>query len=130
MDLADLQVGQTVARESATIGRAGALAYRAAVGDDNPVYDARRLAPAMAVAALAMGAAMRAVELPVGAVHLSQEAAFLRAVPEEASIDVVVTVSQNSVRRGVRFVGLDATAECMGAQALRASALISVREEA
>ena len=112
------------------IGRDRALAYRAAVGDGNALYDARAVAPAMAVAALAMGAAMRAVELPGGAVHLSQEAAFLRAVPEEAPLDVTVVVAQNSVRRGVRFLTLEVSAECEGAPALRSSALISVKEEA
>ena len=130
MNLADLQAGQTVARESMRIGRDRALAYRAAVGDGNALYDARAVAPAMAVAALAMGAAMRAVELPGGAVHLSQEAAFLRAVPEEAPLDVSVVVAQNSVRRGVRFLTLEVSAECEGAPALRSSALISVKEEA
>lgn len=130
MNLADLQVGQTVARETLRIGRDRALAYRAAVGDRNALYDARRLAPAMAVAALAMSTAMRAVELPKGAVHLSQEAAFLRAVPEDAPLDVSVAVAQNSVRRGVRFLALDVAAESEGAPAMRSSALISVKEQA
>ena len=129
MNLADLQVGQTVARETMRIGRERALAYRAAVGDGNPFYEGRRLAPAMAVAALAMGAAMRAVDLPQGAVHLSQEAAFLRAAPEDAPLDVSVAVAQNSVRRGVRFLTLEVTAESEGVPAMRSSALISVKEQ-
>ena len=130
MNLADLQAGQTVARKTLRIGRDRALAYRAAVGDANALYDARRLAPAMAVAALAMGAAMRAVQLPQGAIHLSQEAAFLRAVPQDAPLDVSVTVGQNSVRRGVRFLTLDVAAEAEGALAMRSSALISIKEQA
>ncbi|MDE2765389.1 MAG: hypothetical protein OXI25_03030 [Chloroflexota bacterium] len=130
VNLADLQVGQTVARESMRIGRARALAYRTAVGDDNPLYDARAVTPAMAMAALAMGAAMRAVELPEGAVHLSQEASFLRAAPEEAPLDVRVAVGQNSVRRGVRFLTLEVAAESEGALVMRSSALISIKEQA
>ena len=51
-------------------------------------------------------------------------------MPEEAPLDVTVVVAQNSMRRGVRFLTLEVSAECEGAPALRSSALISVKEEA
>ena len=82
----------------------------------------------MAIAAWAMGSAMRAVKLPAGAVHISQELSFSRAVPGAAQLQCTTAVARNEVRRGVRFLVIEFTVADGDGPALRGSATISIAE--
>ena len=123
MDLATLEPGQTLAVEPLRFAADDVAAYRQAVGaTPGPAY----YAPPMAVAAWAMGSAMRAVELPAGAVHISQELRFLEALPEDAELQCTTTVAQNSVRRGVRFLVIEFAVDGREQQVLWGTATISI----
>ena len=89
------------------VSAADAAAYRSAVGDDAAPAAEEHLVPPMALAAMVMGAAMDAVELPAGAVHTAQELEFARPVEEGAALTCSATVVANSVRRGTRFIVLE-----------------------
>ena len=107
MDLSTLEPGQRLFSRSMTVSADDAASYRSAVGDDAPPTDGEQVVPAMAVAAMMMGAAMAAVELPAGAVHTAQELEFARPVEEGAPLTCSATVAANSVRRGTRFIVLE-----------------------
>ena len=106
LDLSTLEPGQRLFSRSMAVSAADAASYRAAVGDDAPASE-KGLVPPMAVAAMVMGAAMEAVELPAGAVHTAQELEFGRPVVEGAALACSATVVSNSVRRGTRFIVLE-----------------------
>lgn len=129
MDFDAIQPGTTLAREPLTISRERAALYRDAVGDRSALYDEAGVAPAMAVAALAMDSAMRAVELPSGAIHVSQQLAFMQPLALERPTTCTTTMSQNSVRRGVRFLVLQfEVASDGGAPVMTGSATITIKE--
>ncbi len=112
-----------------TISRERAALYRDAVGDRSALYDEAGVAPAMAVAALAMESAMRAVELPSGAIHVSQQLAFMQPLALERPTTCTTTMSQNSVRRGVRFLVLQFEVASDGsAPVMTGSATITIKE--
>ena len=123
MDLATLEPGRTLAVEPIRFDAGDVAAYREAVGAP---ADASGHAPPMAIAAWAMRSAMRAVELPAGAVHISQELEFSRAVPDEADLQCTTVVARNGVRRGVRFLVIEFTVGDGDGTALRGSATISI----
>ena len=83
----------------------------------------------MAIAAWALGSAMRSVELPHGAVHLSQALDFVRRVGPSADLRCTTVVAQNSVRRGVRFLIVEVTVAGRGDEVMRGSATITIKED-
>ena len=113
MDIRSLEPGHALLDEALVISGDDAAAYRDAVGDDAPLYDTDEVVPTLAVAAAVMGAAMRAVELPAGAIHMGQELTFLQPVKPGASLRCSAAVVQNSLRRGTRLLvlGLNAWLE-------------------
>jgi len=131
MDLAILETGQTLLRAPLTISPQEIDAYLDAVDDDAEVYRAEHLAPPMAVAALIMASAMRAVALPAGAVHTSQELDFAAPValgPDGATLDCLASVAQNSERRGTRFLVLEIAADIQGRRAVTGRISLAVAE--
>ena len=127
-DLSQLKPGQSLLDERIVISAAAAEAYRTAIEDDTALYADERLVPPMAVAALVMGAAMRAVELPAGAVHTGQELEFAAPISEGAELSCSATVAQNSVRRGTRFLVLEIRGEQEGELAVAGRVTIAVAE--
>ena len=131
MDLAILEPGQTLLRAPLTISPQEIDTYLDAVDDDADVYRAEHLAPPMAVVALIMASAMRAVALPAGAVHTGQELDFAAPValgPDGATLDCLASVTQNSVRRGTRFLVLEITADIQGRRAVTGRTSLAVAE--
>ena len=126
MDLSTLEPGQTLFSSSMTISAEQAAAYRSAVGDGAALYDEERVVPPMAVAALVMGGAMRAIQLPPGAVHTGQELEFLRPVPEGTVLSCSASVVSNGVRRGTRLLVLELRALDGAGTAVRGRATIAV----
>jgi len=84
--------------------------------------------PPMAVAALVMSQALKAIELPAGAVHIGQELGFQAAVNVGADVDCSARVVQNSVRRGTRFMALEITAGVGEAKALTGRVSLAIPE--
>ena len=129
MDLAALEPGHSLFYVKMTIAEDQVRAYLKAVDDDADVYRVEGLAPPMAVAALVMGATMRAVELPAGAVHTGQELDFVAPVSLGAELDCGATVAQNSVRRGTRFLVLHITANTGTDRAMSGRVSIAIAGE-
>ena len=107
MDLSSLGPGQDIGEEGLLLSQEAADAYQAAVGGDNLLYRQHHVVPPMVVAALAMGAIMRTVQLPAGAVHTGQELEFFQPVAPNTPLRCAMSIGQNSVRRGARFLTLD-----------------------
>ncbi len=130
MDLSTLQPGQTLFDERTVISADDSAAYRAAVGDRLAIYEEDHVVPPLAVAALVMGAAMRAAELPGGAVHTGQELEFARPVTEGTELACSATVAQNTVRSGTRFLVLEVRGSEGAELAIRGRATIAISESA
>ena len=129
MDLATLEPGSELfSRRIAMTGDAVA-GYLAAVEDDAEAYAQEGIVPPMAVAALVMAEALKAIELPAGAVHTGQELGFLAAVDVGAEVQCTAKVVQNSVRRGTRFVALEITADVGDERALTGRVSLAIPEE-
>ena len=124
MDLSTLEPGQRLFSRSMSISADDAASYRAAVGDETPTDE--HTVPPMAVAAMVMEVAMRAVELPAGAVHTAQELEFTRPVEEGATLACSATVVSNSVRRGTRFLVLEMLGVDGDETAVRARTTIAI----
>ena len=128
VDLSKLEPGQPLLDERIVISATAAEAYRAAVGDDTALYADERLVPPMAVVALVMGAAMRAVELPAGAVHTGQELEFAAPVSEGAELSCIAKVAQNGLRRGTRFLVIEIRGQLEDELAVAGRVSIAVTE--
>ena len=128
LDLSTLEPGQRLFSRSMAITADAAASFRAAVGDDAPAAAGEHAVPPMAVAAMVMGAAMEAVELPAGAVHTAQEIEFAKPVDEGVALACSATVVSNSVRRGTRFIVLEMRGEDGAETVLRARATIAIAQ--
>jgi acyl dehydratase len=129
LDLSTLEPGHALfARRIAITGDAIA-AYLDAVEDDGQAYAAEAIAPPMAVAALVMGEALQAIELPAGAVHTGQELTFQAPVPVGIEIECAGKVVQNSVRKGTRFMALEITADAGDIRALMGRVTLAIAGE-
>ncbi len=75
--------------------------YLEAVQDPNTVYQERKLAPPLAVAALALGSILETVELPAGTLHTGQEVQAHAGVPIGAALTLAGRIAQRSERAGL-----------------------------
>jgi len=82
-----------------------------AIGDLGP-----GLVPPMALAALALRALLQGAELPPGAIHLGQEAAFLRPVRVGESLSVEAEIVHRGERRGWVLMNIDLRIEAAGGE--------------
>lgn len=130
MDLSTLEPGHELFARRIAITADAVANYLSAVDDDTDAYAAEGLAPPMAVAALVMGEALKAIELPAGAVHTGQELGFLAPVAVDAQLDCAAKVVQNSVRKGTRFMALEITADAGDERALTGRVTMAIQEEA
>lgn len=78
------------------------VAYVAATGEQNSVWEVST--PPLAIGALALGGLMERVGIPEGLLHTGQQFDFLRAVPHGERVEVGITVSSASVRRGALMI--------------------------
>jgi hypothetical protein len=128
MDLNALQPGHVLVDEPLAVPADVCAAYRDAVEDCVELHVRERIVPSMAAAALALSAILRAIELPAGTVHTSQEVEFVSAIAEGAGLHTKATVMQNSVRRGTRFLALDFVVSDSEAVAVRGRTSLAVAE--
>ena len=126
MDLSTLEPGQRLFSRSMAVSADAAASFREAVDDEAPAAAEDHVVPPMAVAAMVMGAAMEAVELPAGAVHTAQELEFARPVEMGAPLTCSATVVSNSVRRGTRFIVLEMQGTDGAETVLRARSTIAI----
>ena len=116
--------------EALTISLEEADAYQAAVDCPAALYQAGRVVSPMAVAALAMAAAMRAVQLPAGTVHTGQELESHRPVLPGTPLRCTAKVAQNSVRKGTRFLSLQFRVASKGETAVDGETSLAIPVEA
>ncbi len=132
MDLSTLIPGQSLVDEELTISPEASAAYRDATADTSAVYDERTAVPPTAVAALALAAVMRAVELPAGAVHVGQELELSSVAEPGDALRCTASVADNGVRGGNRLLALrfQVTHESRPVVAGRASIIVPVEAPA
>lgn len=130
MELRSLEPGRLLVDEEMSVSAEVAAAYCAAVQDDAPIYRERQVVPPLAVAALALGRAMGAVGLPAGAVHAGQELEFGEPVAPGEPLLCSAHVSQNAIRGGTRFLGVDILVTRREQTVVAGRATILVPEEA
>ena len=121
--LADLTVGQEVARRTVTVDRARLVRYAGASGDFNPIHWNQRVATSVGLPGViahgmwTMGAAVTAVVDWVGdpGAVVDYGTRFTRPVPVpdpgEASVEVVATVGALDADAGTARVDLTVTVE-------------------
>ena len=115
IDYSKLETGQQLSGQSLTLDAKAVGDYVTAVSDSsNPTAgDGTPLVPPMAIAALALSAVINALQIPGGTIHASQELGFGASVPVGETLECTATLTQNTVRRGWRFlvVNMEATSE-------------------
>jgi len=102
--LADLPTGHTFDPIKFTVDAAKSRAYRAATGDPLSLYDDTNAVPPLAVAAFALGALMKVIELPDGTLHGNEALQAHAAVPVGATLTCVPTITRNATRAGTVFI--------------------------
>ncbi len=130
MDISTLEPGHKLFSRRIAITDDAVAGYLTAVDDDGEAYAREGITPPMAVAAVVMGEALQAIELPAGAVHTGQELGFEAPVNVGAEVDCAATVVQNSVRRGTRFMALEITADVGDDRALTGRVSLAIPEGA
>lgn len=98
--LTDLPAGHVFNPITFPIDAERSRAYRDAVGDELPLYDAEGFVPPLAVAALALGALLEAVALPPGTLHVNESLRFNAPVPAGSMLECRAAVSQRSQHGG------------------------------
>ncbi len=129
MDLALLEPGQTLCGIEIVLTAELRAAYLDAVEDNEGLYPEQGVVPPMAIAALVMSEAMRAVELPPGAIHTGQELTFAQAVDVGSTLLCSARVASNSLRRGTRFLALDLKGSERGESVIEGRTTLVIAEE-
>jgi hypothetical protein len=114
--MANLSRGDQLNVFEVCLTTADVVAYLAATGEQNAAWDVST--PPLAIGALALGGLMERVGIPEGLLHTGQEFDFLRPVPHGEPVEVRITVSAASVRRGALMIvfelELHSTGELVG----------------
>jgi hypothetical protein len=107
IDYYQLTVGFEFPPQSYTMDAGLVALYLEATRDSLELYRSGGLVPPMAVTAYAMTALSRAVTLPSGTIHVSQELDFLKAVKIGDAITCRSKVSRKVDRAGMRLMNID-----------------------
>lgn len=101
--------------------------YLNAVGDPAPLYLEAGLAPPLALAAYALGALLRKLTLPPGAVHSLQELATLRPVRFGEEVSGIARLERPRLRGEMQFITASYTLlDCGGQQVLTGKSTVLV----
>ena len=100
--------------------------YLRSVGDALPVYKETGLAPPLYSAASALGALLRELALPPGAIHSLQEIETLMPVVIGNSVKVSALVEKPRRRAGLEFITVVCSVESDGALALASKSTVLV----
>ena len=129
MDLSSIESGQILIDEFLAISDETLNSYLVATNDAKSVYAPDNVIPPMAIAALVMGSAMSSIQLTPGAVHTGQDLAFFHSVDYGTQLHCQVMVSQNTVRRNVRFLNIDFVINGKGEIVMTGRSSIVIPEE-
>ena len=99
IDIKELVLGFEFPPADIRISKATAEAYLGATGGDGEMFEASGTVPPMAIAALAMAEMGKAMALPAGTVHVSQEVTFHRPAGLDETLTSHATVTRR-VERG------------------------------
>jgi 3-hydroxybutyryl-CoA dehydratase len=100
--------------------------YLRSVGDALPVYKETGLAPPLYSAASALGALLRELALPPGAIHSLQEFETLTPVVIGSRVDISALVEKPRRRAGLEFITVVCSVESGGALALTSKSTVLV----
>ncbi len=103
--------------------------YLRSVGDALPVYKDTGIAPPLFSAASALGALLRELALPPGAIHSLQEVETVTPVTIGSDVTVNALVEKPRRRAGLEFVTVVCTVESAGAVALKSKSTVLVPGE-
>ena len=78
-----------------------------ATGDPGRLYHEAKLAPPMAIAALAMSALSNTISLPPGSIHVSQELSFVAAVSQDDTLTSYAKISRAQKRGKLHLITVD-----------------------
>ena len=100
--------------------------YLLSVGDALPIYRETGIAPPLYLAASALGALLRELALPPGAIHSLQEVETLTPVAIGSGVKVSALVEKPRRRAGLEFITVVCSVESGGALALRSKSTVLV----
>ena len=100
--------------------------YLHSVGDALPIYSETGIAPPLYSAASALGALLRELALPPGAIHSLQEVETLMPVAIGSGVKVSALVEKPRRRAGLEFITVVCSVESGGALALRSKSTVLV----
>jgi len=78
-----------------------------ATADPGRLYHEAKLAPPMAIAALAMSALSNTISLPPGTIHVSQELSFIETVNLDESLTSYAKLSRTQKRGKIHLIAVD-----------------------
>ncbi len=100
--------------------------YLLSVGDSLPIYKETGIAPPLFSAASALGALLRELALPPGAIHSLQEVETLTPVAIGSGVKVSALVEKPRRRAGLEFITVVCSVESAGALALKSKSTVLV----
>ena len=100
--------------------------YLLSVGDSLPIYKETGIAPPLFSAASALGALLRELALPPGAIHSLQEIETLTPVAIGSDVKVNALVEKPRHRAGLEFITVVCSVESAGALALKSKSTVLV----
>ena len=114
IDYSELNIGQIVSERTYKLDGKLVAEYTAAVQDvSEPLksIQGKPLAPPMSVAALSLRGVVNDLQIPGGTLHVGQEFQFKEAVSVGTTLVCQASISQNSVRAGMRFLVVNLTVQ-------------------
>ena len=103
--------------------------YLRSVGDDLTIYQETGIAPPLFSAASALGALLKELALPPGAIHSLQEVETVAPVPIGSQVKVKALVEKPRRRGGLEFMTANCTVELAGAEAIKSKSTVLVPGE-
>ena len=101
-EFASLERGYELSPFKLRISAQDVAGYLDATGEQHQLWE--RCVPPLALGAFALGGLMDRFQVPAGLVHTGQEYDFTEAVSIDEPVEVRITVTSNSERRGARMV--------------------------
>lgn len=98
--------------------------YLRSVGDDLPIYNETGIVPPLYLAASALGALLRTLALPPGAIHSLQEVAVLAPVAIGSEVKIRAMMEKPRRRAGLEFLTTVCTIESGGTTALTSKSMV------
>ena len=103
--------------------------YLLAVGDALPIYKDTGIAPPLYSAASALGALLRKLALPPGAIHSLQEVETVTPVAIGGEVKITALVEKPRRRAGLEFITVVCSVESGGVLALKSKSTVLVLSE-